>query len=102
MGQPCCLKWLFYGGCLLVTSRFPVDYIAQYNDGAKREVVPRNIATEVSEYKNTRSDFKCCNYWLTEKNESNMLDYSLVHQGPKGDFPLLLMVLPSSCRIYFS
>ena len=43
-------------------------YCAQHNDGAKREEVHGIRVIEAFEYKNTRSDFKCCDYrekWKT-------------------------------------
>ena len=50
------------------TSSF--DYMVQYNDGAKREGVPRNqINSSIRfEYENTKSDL---NVAITKKNKNN-------------------------------
>ena len=44
------LWWLF------IASQIPFEYIAQYNDRAKREGLARN-------HSHWSNDFKCCDYW---------------------------------------
>ena len=53
-----CPELLFYGG-----SQFPVDFVApNIMTGQKGTGYQGIRAIEAFEYKNTRSDFKCCDY----------------------------------------
>ena len=83
---------------------------AQYNDEAEREGVPRiGTIDEAFEYQNTRSDFKCCNWW--EKWKTICQATSISKPGIQGAFSDKVapdidgftdeLMWCSSCKKYF-